>query len=52
MTSHWSEWPGSRSLQVINAGEGVEGREPSSTAGGNVHQYGYYGEQCAGSLKN
>ena len=36
MTSHWSEWPGSRSLQVINAGEGVEGREPSYTVSRRV----------------
>ena len=27
--SHQSEWPPSRSLQTINAGEGVEKREPS-----------------------
>ena len=30
-----SEWPSSRSLQVINAGEGMEQREPSYTVGGN-----------------
>ena len=23
-TSHWSEWPSSKSLQIINTGEGVE----------------------------
>ena len=27
----------SKSLQVINAGEGVEKREPSCTVGGNVN---------------
>ena len=26
-----SEWPSSKSLQTINAGEGVEKREPSYT---------------------
>ena len=33
-TSHWSEWPTSKSLQIINAGEGVEKKEPSYTVGG------------------
>ena len=31
--------------QIINAGEDVEKREPSCTAGGNVNCYNYYGEQ-------
>ena len=31
-----SEWLRSKSLQVINAGEGVEKREPAYTVGGNV----------------
>ena len=31
ITSHWSEWPSSKSLQTINAGEGVEKREHSRT---------------------
>ena len=35
--SHQSEWPSSKSLQTINAGEGVEKREHSCTVGGNVH---------------
>ena len=35
--SHQSEWLRSKSLQVINAGEGVEKREPSSTVGGNAN---------------
>ena len=30
-TSHQSEWPSSKSLQTINAGEGVEKREHSRT---------------------
>ena len=32
-----SEWPLSKSLQTINAGEGMEKREPSYTVGGNVN---------------
>ena len=36
----------------INAGEGVEKREPSCTVGGNVNWYSHYGEQYGGSLKN
>ena len=35
--SHQSEWPSSKSLQTINAGEGVEKRECSCTVGGNVN---------------
>ena len=31
-----SEWPSSKNLQTINAGEGVEKREPSYNVGGNV----------------
>ena len=37
ITSHRSEWPSSKNLQTINAGEGVEKREPSCTVGGNVN---------------
>ena len=33
---HWSEWLLSKSLQTINAGEGVEKRDPSYTVGGNA----------------
>ena len=32
-----SEWLGSKSLQVINAGEGMEKREASYTVGGNAN---------------
>ena len=35
ITSHWSEWLSSKNLQTINAGEGVEKREPSCTIGGS-----------------
>ena len=34
---HSSEWLRSKSLQAINAGEGVEKREPSYTVGGNAN---------------
>ena len=34
ITSHQSEWPSSKSLQTINAGEGVEKRECSCTVVG------------------
>ena len=47
-----SEWLLYKSLQAINAGEGVEKREPSYTAGKNANQYSRYGEQCGDSLKN
>ena len=40
------------SPQTINAGEGVEKREPSYTVGGNVNWYTHYGEQYEGFLKN
>jgi len=35
--SHWSECPSSKSLQTINAGEGVEKRESFYTVGGNAN---------------
>ena len=35
--SHQSEWLLSQSLQAINAGEGVEKKEPSYTIGGNAN---------------
>ena len=41
-----------KNLQIINAGEGREKREPSYTVGGNVNWYTHYGEQYGGSLKN
>ena len=51
ITSHQSEWPSSQNLQTINAGEGVEKREPSCIVGGNVNWCSHYGEQYGGSLK-
>ena len=41
-------WLRSKSLQAMNAEEGVEEREPSYTVGGNAN----YGEQCGDSFKN
>ena len=41
-----------KNLQTINAGVGVEKREPSYTVGGNINWYSHYGEQYGGSLKN
>ena len=46
------EWPSSEGLQVINAEDGVEKREPSYIVNGNVNWYSYYGEQYGGSLKD
>ena len=35
----------------MNAGEGVERREPHYTVGGDVNWYSHYGEQYGGFLK-
>ena len=37
------------SLQAINAGEGVEKREPSYIVGGNANWYSHYGEHTGES---
>ena len=37
ISPHTGQRPSSKSLQTINAGEGVEKREPSCTVGGNVN---------------
>ena len=52
ITSYQSEWPSSKSLQTINAGEGVEKREHSCTVGGNVNWYSHYGRRYGDSLKS
>ena len=39
------------SIQTINAGEGVETREPSYTVDGHVCWFSHYGDQYGGSLK-
>ena len=41
------ETPSSKSLQIINAGEGVEKVEPCYTVGGNVNWHSHYGKQYA-----
>ena len=40
------------SLQIKNAGEGVEKREPSYTVSGNVNWYNHYGKQYGGTSEN
>ena len=50
--SRQSEWLLSKSLQVVNAGEGAGKREPFYTVGRNANEYSHYGEQCGDSLKN
>ena len=52
ITSHQSEWPSSKNLQRINAGEGVKKMESSYTVGKNVNRYSHYAEQYEVSLKN
>ena len=41
-----------KSPQIINAGEGVEKREPSCTVGGNGSWYNHCGEHYGGTLEN
>ena len=50
ITSHWSEWPSSKSLQTINVG--VEKRECYCTVCGNVNSYSHYGRQYGDFFKN
>ena len=51
ITSQWSEWLSSKSLQMINAGEGVEKRESSCSVSGSVNWYSHYGRCYGDSLK-
>ena len=51
ITSHQSEQPSLKSLQIINAGEGEEKREPSYTPCGNANWWSHYGKQYRGSFK-
>ena len=51
MRYHQSEWPKSKILQIINAGEDVKEKEPSYIVVGNANCYRNYGEQCGDSLK-
>ena len=52
ITSHQSEWPYSKSLQTVYAGEGVKERELSYTIGGNVNYYNHHGKEHEVSSKN
>ena len=52
MRYHQPKCLSSKNLQTTNAGEGVERREPSYTAGGNASWYSHYGEYNGGSFKN
>ena len=51
ITSLSSEWPSSKHLQTMNAGEGVEKREPSGIVSWSVNWYNHYGEQYGGFFK-
>ena len=46
-----TEWPSLKSLQTINAAEGVEKREPFYTVGGNVNWYNHCGNSMEVSQK-
>ena len=46
------ECTSSKSLQTINAGEGVEKREPSYTDGGNVNWCSHYRKQYGSSCSS
>ena len=41
-----------KNSQTINAGEGVEKREPSYTVGGNVNWYSHYSMEFPLKIKN
>ena len=51
ITSRWLEWSPSKSLQIINAGEGVE-EELSCADGGNANWCSHYGEHYGGPSEN
>ena len=46
-----SEWPSSKTIQIVNTEKVVEKRELFYTVGGNVSSCSHYGEQYRGSLK-
>ena len=52
ISSHWSEWPSSKNLQTITAGEGMEKRELSCIVGGNVNWCSHYEMQYGDSSKH
>ena len=52
ITSHRSQWPSPKSLQITNAGENVEKKELYYTVSKNENWCSHYGEHYGGSLKN
>uniref|UniRef100_A0A8D0S2A9 Uncharacterized protein n=1 Tax=Sus scrofa TaxID=9823 RepID=A0A8D0S2A9_PIG len=51
-TLHQPEWPSSKSLQTVSAGEGVEKKELSYTLGGIVNWYNHCGKQYGDASEN
>ena len=51
ITSHQSEWPTLKCLQIINSGEDADKKEPSYVVGVNVHWHSHSAEQYGGSFK-
>ena len=51
MRYHQSEWPSSKNLQTINAGEGVEKIVHSDSVARNVNWHSHYGEKYGGFFK-
>ena len=49
--SHCQDDHHHKDLQTINAGEGVEKREPPHTVGRNLNWSNHYGEHYGGSLQ-
>ena len=49
---HSGQMASSKNLQMINAEQGLEKREPSYVVGGNVNWYSQYGQQHGDSFKN
>ena len=52
ITLHQPEWPSPKSLQMMNAGEGVEKMEPYYTVCGNVNWSNHCGKQCGDASEN
>ena len=51
ITKRKSEWPSSKSLQIVNAKKGVEKKEPFYTVDGNVNWYCQW-RRSGGYFKN
>ena len=51
-TLHQPEWPSSKRLQTISAGERVEKKEPSYTVGGTVYWCNHCGKQYGDASEN